>query len=54
MFLGYVVYDTQEIIEKAYIGSQDYVYHALTLFVDFICVIVGILIVMVYVVSWPS
>jgi len=41
------VFDTQEIIERAHLGDLDYVKHALTLFVDFVAVLVRILIVMV-------
>ncbi|XP_020572079.1 bax inhibitor 1-like [Phalaenopsis equestris] len=47
IFLGYIVFDTQEIIEKAHHGDLDYVKHALTLFTDFVAVLVRILIIMV-------
>ncbi|KAL0907862.1 hypothetical protein M5K25_022308 [Dendrobium thyrsiflorum] len=46
IFLGYIVFDTQEIIEKAHRGDLDYVKHALTLFTDFIAVLVRILVIM--------
>lgn len=46
VFIGYIVVDTQEIIEKAHYGDLDYVKHALTLFTDFIAVFVRILIIM--------
>ncbi|KAI3828920.1 hypothetical protein L1987_03031 [Smallanthus sonchifolius] len=46
VFIGYMVVDTQEIIEKAHLGDLDYVKHALTLFTDFIAVFVRILIIM--------
>ncbi|OAY56779.1 bax inhibitor 1 isoform X2 [Manihot esculenta] len=46
VFVGYVVVDTQDIIEKAHLGDLDYVKHALNLFTDFIAVFVRILIVM--------
>ncbi|KAL4565731.1 hypothetical protein LXL04_029834 [Taraxacum kok-saghyz] len=46
VFVGYIVYDTQEIIEKAHLGDLDYVKHALMLFTDFIAVFVRILIIM--------
>lgn len=47
VFVGYIVVDTQDIIEKAHYGDLDYVKHALTLFVDFVGVFVRILIIMV-------
>lgn len=47
IFVGYMVVDTQEMIERAHHGDLDYVKHALTLFTDFIAVFVRILIIMV-------
>lgn len=46
IFVGYMVVDTQDIIEKAHFGDLDYVKHALTLFTDFVAVFVRILIIM--------
>ncbi|PIA30946.1 hypothetical protein AQUCO_05300051v1 [Aquilegia coerulea] len=46
IFVGYMVVDTQEIIEKAHFGDLDYVKHALTLFTDFAAVFVRVLIIM--------
>ncbi|PWA79247.1 bax inhibitor 1 [Artemisia annua] len=46
VFVGYMVYDTQDIIERAHLGDFDYVAHALILFTDFIAVFVRILIIM--------
>ncbi|XVF13469.1 hypothetical protein REPUB_Repub08aG0210400 [Reevesia pubescens] len=47
VFVGYMVVDTQDIIEKAHLGDLDYVKHALTLFTDFVAVFVRILLIMV-------
>nr|GEZ87954.1 bax inhibitor 1-like [Tanacetum cinerariifolium] len=44
VFAGYMIYDTQDIIERAHLGDFDYVGHALILFTDFIGVFVRILI----------
>ncbi|XP_073283574.1 bax inhibitor 1-like [Primulina huaijiensis] len=46
VFVGYIVVDTQDIIEKAHFGDLDYVKHTLTLFTDFVAVFVRILIIM--------
>ncbi|CAN0842633.1 Bax inhibitor 1 [Linum grandiflorum] len=46
VFVGYVVVDTQNIIERAHLGDLDYVKHALDLFTDFVSVFVRILIIM--------
>ncbi|XP_022718466.1 bax inhibitor 1-like [Durio zibethinus] len=46
VFVGYMVVDTQDIIEKAHLGDLDYVKHALTLFTDFVAVFVRILVIM--------
>ncbi|CBI41121.3 unnamed protein product, partial [Vitis vinifera] len=46
VFVGYMVVDTQDIIEKAHLGDRDYVKHSLLLFTDFAAVFVRILIIM--------
>ncbi|XVF51839.1 hypothetical protein PTKIN_Ptkin04bG0216500 [Pterospermum kingtungense] len=46
VFVGYMVVDTQDIIEKAHLGDLDYVKHALSLFTDFVAVFIRILIIM--------
>ncbi|CAN6202882.1 unnamed protein product [Urochloa humidicola] len=46
VFLGYMVFDTQEIIERAHHGDMDYIKHALTLFTDFVAVLVRVLVIM--------
>jgi len=46
VFLGYMVFDTQKIIERAHHGDMDYIKHALTLFTDFVAVLVRVLVIM--------
>jgi len=43
MFVGYVVHDTQVIIEEAILGSRDYVRHSLELFINFVAIFVRLL-----------
>ncbi|MQL68521.1 hypothetical protein Taro_000839 [Colocasia esculenta] len=47
IFLGYMVFDTQLIIERAYHGELDHVRDALNLYVDLVGVFVRVLVVMV-------
>ncbi|KAH6559095.1 hypothetical protein KP509_1Z028200 [Ceratopteris richardii] len=46
VFMGYVLYDTQMIIEKADLGDLDYIKHAMDLFVDFMGLFVRVLIIL--------
>ncbi|XP_071698583.1 bax inhibitor 1-like [Rutidosis leptorrhynchoides] len=46
VFVGYVVFDTQFIIEMAHLGDLDFAGHALRLYTDFIAVFIRILVIM--------
>lgn len=43
---GFIVFDTQVIIEKAREGDKDYIMHSLDLFIDFIAVFKRLLIIL--------
>eukprot|EP00292_Cryptomonas_paramecium_P033799 CAMPEP_0113729794 /NCGR_PEP_ID=MMETSP0038_2-20120614/42773_1 /TAXON_ID=2898 /ORGANISM="Cryptomonas paramecium" /LENGTH=77 /DNA_ID=CAMNT_0000661727 /DNA_START=575 /DNA_END=808 /DNA_ORIENTATION=- /assembly_acc=CAM_ASM_000170 len=46
IFIGYVVFDTQMIIEDASAGRKDFVRHALDLLLDFVAVFVRLLVIL--------
>lgn len=46
IFIGYVLFDTQLIIERADKGDNDYIKHSLDLFMDFVSIFVRILIIL--------
>lgn len=46
VFIGFVVFDTQLIIEKAAQGNTDYVRHTLELFLDFVNIFIRLLVIL--------
>jgi len=45
LFTGFVIFDTQLIVEKAESGNKDFVLHSLNLFLDFLNIFIRILII---------
>jgi len=46
IFCGYVLFDTQMIVERRSSGDSDYIWHAVQLLVDFIAIFVRVLIIL--------
>lgn len=46
VFSGYVLFDTQLVVERASAGDMDNVQHALDLFVDFVAIAVRVLVIL--------
>ncbi|KZC06905.1 putative Bax inhibitor 1 [Dufourea novaeangliae] len=46
LMCGFVIYDTQLIIEKFHMGSKDFILHSLDLFIDFIAIFRHLLIIL--------
>ena len=46
MFCGFVLFDTQLIVERFNLGDSDYIKHSLDLFIDFVDIFRRILIIM--------
>ncbi|RUS15230.1 bax inhibitor 1-like protein [Endogone sp. FLAS-F59071] len=46
VFAGYVIFDTQLIVEKASVGNLDVVGHSIDLFVDFVAMFVRIMLIL--------
>ena len=46
MFCGLVLFDTQMIIEKYSRGDNDYIWHSVDLFVDFVAIFKRLLVIL--------
>lgn len=46
MFCGFVLFDTQLIIERFNNGDNDYIWHSVDLFIDFIAIFKRLLIIL--------
>ena len=48
LFMGFVLYDTQIIIEKAHAGDRNYLGHAVELLVDFVAILKRVIVLLAY------
>ena len=46
LFCGFVLFDTQMIIERKERGDDDYIWHSLDLFIDFLAIFKRLLIIL--------
>mmetsp|Transcript_2856 Transcript_2856/g.8357 ORF Transcript_2856/g.8357 Transcript_2856/m.8357 type:complete len:248 (-) Transcript_2856:234-977(-) len=46
VFAGYVIFDTQVIVEEAFAGNMDHIRHAMMVFVDFVAIAVRLLVIL--------